>query len=184
MPGMKKASMTTLLVCLAALLAVSTAVGAAQSAGPAVGDAAPNFTLQDSEDKAFELKSAMKKGRVVLAFFPKPFSASSIRQWEALRDVAKTFQRAGVMLVGISSDSRSTLKRFRAAHRLPYRMLSDGSGRVSEQYGALFGFEKRRVTAQKVVVVDRRGVVIYRDERYESKKDSDLRALLRAVGGD
>ena len=103
---------------------------------------------------------------------------------EALREVAPSFAKHGVQLVGLSTDSMSTLKRFRAAHRVPFRLLSDGTGEVSERYGAIFGFEKRRLTAQKVIVVGKKGVVLYRDERYETKTDTDLRALLRAVGGD
>ncbi|MDP6942848.1 MAG: redoxin domain-containing protein [Myxococcota bacterium] len=173
-----------LAVSLVAGLLVCVPVSAGSVSGPAVGATAPDFTLKDGDGQAFGLRSSLARGPVVLAFFPRAFSAASIRQWEALRGVALSFERAGVQLVGISTDSMSTLKRFKAAHRLPFRLLSDGTGDVSKTYGAIFGFDKRRLTAQKMVVVGKKGLVLYRDERYEAKTDMDLRALLRAVGGD
>jgi thioredoxin-dependent peroxiredoxin len=124
-----------------------------------VGAAAPNFTLKDGDGQAFDLHAAMKKGSVVLAFFPKAFSAAGIREWESLRDAAAAFDKAGVQVVGLSTDAMSTLKRFKVAHKLPFRLLSDGDGAVSETYGAIFGFQKRRLTAQKMVVVSNKGMV-------------------------
>jgi len=180
---MRRMTHTRPLIVFAALVLTGGVSMAALSGAP-VGAPAPAFTLQDGEGKPFVLAEALEKGAVVLAFFPRAYSAASIREWEGLRGASVAFEKAGVQLVGLSTDSQSTLKRFRKAHRLPFRLLSDGTGEVSERYGAIFGFEKRRLTAQKMVVVNREGTVVYRDERYEPKKDSDLRALLRAVGGD
>lgn len=168
-------------LCGLAML-VAWSAWAAPKSGPAVGAAAPTFTLQDSEGRPFELTTQARKGVVVLAFFTRAFSGASVRQWRALAGVHAALSGAGVTLVGVSTDSRSTLKRFKAAHRLPFRLLSDGSAEVSEAYGALLGFERRRLAAEKVVVVSRRTRVAYRDERYEAKTEADLRALLRAVG--
>jgi len=155
---------------------------AAEPAQPAVGAQAPDFTLKDGDGSAFTLSASVGSGPVVLVFFSKAFSKASIRQWEGLREAAPSLSEAGVQLVGLSTDSMSTLKRFRAAHRVPFRLLSDGTGEVSERYGAIYGFAKRRVTAQKAVVVGPKQTIVYRDDRYEAKTPADLQALLRALG--
>lgn len=184
MRSMRALRIPMVLVALVAALALCVGVYAAGAKGAPVGSLAPNFTLMDSDAQAFELREALSRGPVVLAFFPRAFSGSSIRQWSGLRDASVSFARAGVTLVGLSTDSMSTLKNFRAAHRLPFRLLSDGTGEVSQRYAAVFGFERRQLTAQKMVVIGRKGIVTYRDERYETKTETDLRALLRALGGD
>ena len=165
-----------------AVCVVSAMAWASESSPPAVGAKAPDFTLKDGEGAAFTLSASVRSGPVVVVFFSKAFTKASIRQWEGLREAAPSLAKAGVQLVGMSTDSMSTLKRFAAAHRLPFRLLSDGTGEVSERYGAIYGFAKRRVTAQKAVVVGTEQTILYRDERYEAKTPSDLRALLRAAG--
>ena len=184
MRGMTVLRVLSGLAVLAVLSWGAPGIHAGESPAAPVGAPAPTFTLEDSDGEAFALPDALTQGTVVLAFFPRAFSRASIRQWEGLRGVSASFAKAGVTLVGVSTESKSKLKNFRAAHKLPFRLLSDGTADVSRAYGALLGFERRELTAQKMVVVDRRGVVTYRDERYETKTEADLRALLRAVGGD
>lgn len=48
-----------------------TSVLAAQ---PAVGDAVPDFTVKDIDGVELQLSALVKKGNVVLAFFPKAFT--------------------------------------------------------------------------------------------------------------
>ncbi len=57
------------------LLAVLLLLGAAGSGRPGVGDAAPAFTLPASEGKTVSLADFKGKKTVVLAFFPKAFTA-------------------------------------------------------------------------------------------------------------
>jgi peroxiredoxin Q/BCP len=43
-------------------------------AAPKVGDVAPDFTVTDTEGKSYTLSEMLKRGPVILAFFPKAFT--------------------------------------------------------------------------------------------------------------
>ncbi len=44
----------------------------------------------------------------------------------------------GARLVGISTDSVATQKKFKDQYRLPYPLLSDAGGKVARQYGGTY----------------------------------------------
>lgn len=64
--------MTNLLKTMFSIAAAFTGLNVA--AGPAVGEAAPDFTLQGSDGQAYTL-SEMRGQHVVIAFFPKAFTS-------------------------------------------------------------------------------------------------------------
>ena len=59
---------------LAALVVLLAVANAARAADLAVGSAAPGFTLQGSDGKAYTLAQFAGKEGVVLAWFPKAFT--------------------------------------------------------------------------------------------------------------
>ena len=55
-------------------------------------------------------------------------------------------EKKGAQVVGISTDSVETLKKFKAEFKLPFLLLSDSEGKVADQYGGrvpLLGFANR-----------------------------------------
>lgn len=50
------------------------ALSSVLAAQPAVGDAVPDFTVKDIDGVELQLSELVKKGNVVLAFFPKAFT--------------------------------------------------------------------------------------------------------------
>jgi peroxiredoxin len=97
------------LVSLASL-AVTPALAALKP-----GDAAPDFSAQAAlggKEFTFSLADALKKGPVVLYFFPKAFTSGCTVEAHDFAEAADSFTAAGATLIGMSSDGIATLHDF------------------------------------------------------------------------
>jgi peroxiredoxin Q/BCP len=99
-----------------------------------VGDEAPDFTLPDTEGRPVTLSRLLEQGPVILAFYPKAFTPGCTKQNQNFRDHAAEVQKKGAQIVGISTDSVETQKKFKAEYKLPYELLSDEGGKVAAAY--------------------------------------------------
>src|SRR6516165_7061101 len=93
-------------VAVMALIAVAVAYRAVRADGkaPAVGTAAPDFTLNSQENKAVSLHDFKGKW-VVLYFYPKDFtSGCTVEAQNFQRDLAK-YQNASAVILGVSVDN-------------------------------------------------------------------------------
>ena len=80
-----------------------------------VGAKAPNFTTTGAVGgKAFKLHLAqqLKKGPVVLYFFPKAFTSGCTAEAHAFSEAIADFKKAGAQVIGMSADNVATLKDF------------------------------------------------------------------------
>src|SRR5471032_1029127 len=79
------------------------------------GDAAPDFTAKAAlggEEFSFSLANALKKGPVVLYFFPKAFTTGCTAEAHEFAEAAASFTAAGATLIGMSADNIDTLHKF------------------------------------------------------------------------
>jgi thioredoxin-dependent peroxiredoxin len=79
------------------------------------GDAAPDFTAQAAvggQEFTFSLADALKKGPVVLYFFPKAFTSGCTVEAHEFAEASDKFKAAGATLIGMSSDNIGTLHDF------------------------------------------------------------------------
>lgn len=119
-----------------------------------VGDIAPDFTLPDQDGKPVSLSSF--KGKVVVVFFyPKDFSAGCTREACHFRDAYEDFTEAGVEVIGISSDTVESHRKFIDKYLLPFSLLSDVKGEAKKTYGVAGHLLPGRVT----YLIDKAGVV-------------------------
>jgi thioredoxin-dependent peroxiredoxin len=124
----------------------------------AVGDRAPDFTLPCSSGGTVTLSDVLKSKRaVVLFFYPKDHTAGCTAEACGFRDDYEGFAEAGAEVLGISSDSVESHRRFSAKHKLPMRLLTDADGAVRRAYGVrpTLGIIPGRAT----FIVDAQGVV-------------------------
>lgn len=104
------------------------------------GDAAPAFTTQASQaGKAFEfsLKEALKKGPVVVYFYPSAYTGGCNVQAHTFAVNHDKFTAAGASVVGVSLDSIKRLNDFSAdpeycAGKFP--VASDADGSIARSY--------------------------------------------------
>jgi peroxiredoxin len=99
------------------LFAVAAASLAAAPATAAlkVGDKAPDFTTTGAVGgKEFKLHLAeqLKKGPVVLYFFPKAFTSGCTAEAHAFSESIGDFKKAGAQVIGMSADDLKTLHDF------------------------------------------------------------------------
>ena len=104
------------------------------------GAAAPDFTAAASlagKDFTFSLKEALKKGPVVLYFYPSAYTGGcDIEAHTFASDKAK-FDAAGATIIGISADSIQRLNTFSSdpsycAGKFP--VASDADGKIAASY--------------------------------------------------
>ena len=104
------------------------------------GDAAPAFKTQAAvAGKAFDfdLTAALKKGPVVLYFFPKAFTRGCTIEANAFAEATPRFAALGATVVGMSHDDIDTLKRFsREECRDRFAVGSDPAARTIKAYDA------------------------------------------------
>jgi peroxiredoxin Q/BCP len=138
--------------------------------GPREGERAPDFSLPwASRDTAgadpwFSLSA--RRGRiVVLAFYPRDFTAGCTAEMKTFSARYEELFGSGVEVVGINADSLSTHQRFANSLGLPFRLLSDPDQGVSRAYGSA---DKGGYNRRTVYVIDRHGQVAYMDLRFNA----------------
>ncbi|HMN71272.1 MAG TPA: peroxiredoxin [Rhodoblastus sp.] len=97
---------------LAAVLA--SAVAVAQAALP-VGANAPDFRIQGAlagKDFSFSLADALKKGPVVVYFYPKSFTSVCTEEAHLFAEAAGDFVALGASVLGVSGDDIETQRKF------------------------------------------------------------------------
>ncbi len=90
-------------------------VSAPALAALAPGAAAPDFSAQGAlagKPFSFSLKQALKKGPVVLYFFPKAFTSGCTVEAHEFAEATPEFNKLGATVIGMSGDDVDTLKRF------------------------------------------------------------------------
>ena len=128
--------MNKLLVCLIGILSISLPAYAALEAG----DAAPAFEAKASLDgKAFDfsLADALKKGTVVVYFYPSAYTGGCNIEAHEFSTHMDQFKAAGASVIGVSLDSIDRLNDFSAdpdycAGKLA--VASDPTGAIAKSY--------------------------------------------------
>ena len=123
---------------------------------PAVGSAAPDFTLPSTTGKDLTL-STLRGKRVLLAFFPLAFTSTCTTELCAFTTDFARFRDAGVEVLPISVDSIPSLREFKVKERLSVDLLSDFKREVSRRYGVLL--EERFHSKRAYFLIDRDGVL-------------------------
>jgi peroxiredoxin Q/BCP len=119
-------------------------------------DKAPPFVLLDDRGREFSL--AQRAGhKVLLVFYPGDNTPVCTRQLCDYRDGVEAFAGLGVEVVGISSDSAESHRRFRDKYDLPFTLLTDPDLAVAERYDSkgILGMKR------SVFLVDEEGVIRY-----------------------
>ena len=112
------------------------------------GERAPEFTLPDHEGREVSLTSMLRRGALVLYFYPADFTPGCTREACAIRDLHAEIQKVGLTVAGVSPQDAESHQRFRDKYRLPFTLLSDADKAVIRMYGVdgPLGFGVRRAT--------------------------------------
>lgn len=100
----------------------------------AVGSPAPDFSAKAHDGTDITI-SALKGKPVVVYFYPKDETPGCTKEACAFRDAWKDLAGTNVVLVGISSDTIDSHKKFAEHHKLPFHLVSDADGTIAKAYG-------------------------------------------------
>jgi len=127
---------------------------------PAVGGAAPDFTLPSQEGSTVSLKDYRGKW-VVLYFYPKDQTPGCTREAHNFQvDQAKYAQRNAVVL-GVSLDSVESHKKFCAKEGLNFKLLADTGHDVTKAYGSLTNLGVVQMAARHTFVISPEGKIAH-----------------------
>ncbi|MEI7987535.1 MAG: thioredoxin-dependent thiol peroxidase [Chloroflexota bacterium] len=105
-----------------------------------VNDLAPDFTLPDDNDTLHTL-SDYRGHPVVLYFYPKDDTPGCTTEACSFRDDYSAYQRAGVIILGVSPDNEKSHANFKLKYNLPYTLLADPEHKICEMYD-VWGLKK------------------------------------------
>ena len=145
------------LMIWASLMAATFAAPAL--AALAVGAAAPDFSAQASlggKEFSFSLADALKKGPVVLYFYPAAFTKGCTIEAHDFAEATTQFAALGATVIGVSHDPIGTLDKFSVSEcRSKFAVAADPDESVIKSYDA--------VLAQKPEYANRTSYVIAPD---------------------
>ena len=146
-----------------------TAVATALIAVPAFaalpdGTKAPDFSTDASlagKSFKFSLADALKKGPVVLYFYPAAFTPGCTVEAHEFAEATDKFKALGATVIGVSHDPIETLNRFSVSEcRNKFAVASDADGSVMKNYDAVLPAKPEYANRTSYVIAPT-GAIIY-----------------------
>ncbi len=104
------------------------------------GDVAPDFALPDDSGKVRTLSDFHGK-TVLIYFYPKDDTPGCTTEACNFRDDYSAYEKAGVVILGISPDTVKSHVKFKSKFELPFPLLADDDHQVCQSYG-VWGLKK------------------------------------------
>jgi len=131
------------------------------------GDAAPNFTLRDTNNESVSLADFKGKKNVVVLFFPAVGTSVCEKELCSTRDSMKDYENLDAQVLAISVDGPFSQKLWADKNKFNFPLLSDFNKEVSPAYGAFYDvwlpgkWDLKGVSKRSAFVVDKKGIVQY-----------------------
>jgi len=147
-----------------------------------VGDKAPDFTAQASlagKEFTFNLADALKKGPVVVYFYPEAFTKGCTIEAHEFAEAADKYAALGASVIGVSHDKIDKLNKFSVQEcRNKFAVAADPDLKVINQYGAaLPGHETYANRTSYVVAPDGKVIYMYTDMNPADHVTNTLKAI-------
>jgi peroxiredoxin Q/BCP len=128
-----------------AILALAAALAGPAFAALKAGDAAPDFKAQASLGGnvfTFSLAEALKKGPVILYFYPAAFTTGCTIEAHDFAEAVEAYRSLGATVIGVSHDSIETLNKFSVSEcRGKFAVAADGDQRIMKSYDAVLAIK-------------------------------------------
>ena len=129
---------------------------AAASAGLKVGQKAPDFTVTNDAGQKVKL-SDFKGKKIVLYFYPKDDTPGCTKEACAFRDGLDKIKSRGAMVLGVSTDSVESHKKFKGKYDLNFPLLADTDKKIVEAYGT---WKEKSMYGRKYMGIERTTFII------------------------
>src|SRR5262245_8923977 len=177
--------MKAVIVMTVLALAVLGMAAAPASAGDLkVGDQAPNFKLQASDGKTYQLADFKGKESVVLAWFPKAFTQGCTIECKSLAehgDLIKKFNAQYFMISVDPIEGAQGNKAFAEAQHADFPLLSDPTKSTANEYGVLN--PERGFANRWTFYIGKDGKITAIDKQVKPATSAeDMAAMLKQLG--
>lgn len=134
------------------------------------GSPAPDFTAPTDGGGSVTL-SALKGRPVVLYFYPKDDTSGCTKEACGFGEALPDFAGIDATIIGVSRDSVASHDKFKQKYNLPFTLVSDSDGAVTEAYGV---WVEKSMYGRKYMGIERATFLI--------DKDGIVRQVWRKVG--
>ncbi len=128
-----------------------------------IGSQAPDFELDGTVDSPIRLSEQLKEGPVILYFYSSDFGPMCTMVMKKFKELLPEIRERGFRLLAISMDSVRVHRAWKERMKIPFPLLSDPGGEISETYGALMekGNFYEGVTNRALFIVDEQREIRY-----------------------
>lgn len=146
------------------------------------GDVAPQFTTQASlggKVFSFTLADALKRGPVVLYFYPAAFTTDCTVEAHDFAEAVDKYRSLGATVIGVSHDKIETLNRFSVSEcRSKFAVAADTDQRIMKSYDAVLAIAPEYANRVSYVIgPDSRIIYAYTSLNPEQHVENTLNAL-------
>tara|TARA_B100002052_G_scaffold247940_1_gene234551 strand:+ start:105 stop:557 length:453 start_codon:yes stop_codon:yes gene_type:complete len=141
-----------------------------------IGDNAPDFEGKNQNNESVKLSSFIGE-KVVLYFYPRDNTPGCTAQACNLKDNFNELSRKGYKIIGVSSDSIKSHKKFEEKYSLPFDLISDEDKAIHKSYGtwvekSMYG-RKYMGTARWTFIIDENGIINDIIEKVKTKEHTN-----------
>lgn len=165
-----------LLIACAALATALPALAALKA-----GDKAPDFSAQSSlggQVSNFSLAAALKKGPVVLYFYPAAFTTGCTIEAHLFAEAIERYQALGATVIGVSNDKIETLNKFSVSEcRSKFAVAADTDQKIMKSYDAVMLKSEYASRTSYVITPDHTILYEYSSMNPDKHVENTLQAL-------
>lgn len=147
----------------------------------AVGQTAPDFTLQNQDKKEVKLSDFAGKKNVVLVWYPLDWSPTCTNEHACFVNDMRNFDQLDAEVLGVSVDSVWSHKAYAEKMGIKYSLLADfhPKGAMSEKYGLYLA--DKGITGRAIAIVNKQSKVAW-FKNYDIPVVPDVKEVASALG--
>jgi len=129
------------------------------------GTVAPPFEAKASMGGTvfdFSLADALKKGPVVLYFYPAAFTKGCTKEAHDFAEHIDDYKKLNATVIGVSEDDIATLNKFSVSEcRSKFAVAADGDGKIAKEYDAVLETTPKMYANRTSYVIGQDGKIVY-----------------------
>jgi len=130
-----------------------------------VGTTAPTFGAKASLGGTvfdFDLTDALKKGPVVLYFYPAAFTKGCTKEAHDFAEHIDDYKKLNATVIGVSEDDIDTLNKFSVSEcRSKFAVAADADGKIAKSYDAILTTTPKMYANRTSYVIGQDGKIVY-----------------------
>ena len=169
------------LIAVATMMLLAGAAGA-QDAQLQAGDMAPDFSLQASDGKTYDLVDFRGEQAIVIAWYPRAFTRGCTIECKSLAENGHLIREYEVTYFMASVDPLEENTAFAAEQNADFPLLSDPTKVTANAYGVL---NQRGMANRWTFYIGESGRILYIDKEVRPRTSAeDMAARLGELGVD